>query len=390
MSTLGTSTTGFTVTGSPTDGSRSGTGTSAVSSSRRSGHSRATVATTAATVFTMLLGVIALSAFTGPQVPAPEMPADQLAVAGPDQIIIKLATLAPGGSAWHEILKEMGDRWRAASDGQVVLRIYPNGVAGEEGDILAHMKSGQLQAGSLSLAGLSRISSYVYVLAIPMAMQSWDDLARVRRVMQPRLEEVFEENGYVLLNWGDIGWVRFFLPNSDASFEAVKRHRFVAWSDDSTVDLWKESGFQNTYVDLGDVLPALLEGRVNAVGTTPLFMLANRWYPQAPYMVEMPWTPLVGATLVDRDAWESIPANLRPELMSIAQEAGAKMQAEIRRMEADAINAMELRGLKIVRPDPAVLEEWRRFFEASYPDLRGPVVPEDWFDEVLELANGTG
>ena len=56
--------------------------------------------------------------------------------AGPDSlradpIIIKLATLAPRGSAWHEILKQMGAEWYQASGGQVTLRIFPSGVAGE-------------------------------------------------------------------------------------------------------------------------------------------------------------------------------------------------------------------------------------------------------------------
>jgi len=309
---------------------------------------------------------------------------------GPESpVVLKLATLAPSGSAWHEILKEMGADWREASGGLVTLRIYPGGVAGEEEDILRRIEEGQLQAGSLSLAGLSRITPYVYVLAIPMAMESWEDLARVRDVMQPRLEGVFEENGFVLLNWGDIGWVRFFLPDRDASFASVKKHRFVAWSDDSTIDLWKDSGFRNAYVELSDVLPALKEGRIDAVGTTPLFMLANGWYPQVPHMVAMPWTPLVGATLIGRESWNSIPARLHPELLEIARHAGVRMQSEIRRMESDAIAAMEARGMEVVQPSASVLEEWRAFFESAYPELRGPVVPEAWFDEVLRLTSGS-
>ncbi|MEN8374626.1 MAG: TRAP transporter substrate-binding protein DctP [Gemmatimonadota bacterium] len=307
-----------------------------------------------------------------------------------DTLVIRLATLAPNGSAWHEILKEMSARWREASGGLVTLRIYPGGVAGEEEDILRRIGEGQLQAGSLSLAGLSRITPQVYVLAIPMAMKSWDDLARVREVMQPRLEAVFAEKGYVLLNWGDIGWVRFFLPKPDPSLDAVREYRFVAWADDSAVDLWKDSGFRSVYLELADVLPGLEESRIDAIGTTPLFMLANRWYPLIPFMVEMPWAPLVGATLIDRETWTRIPSELRPELLRIAHEAGERMQAEIQRMEVDAVAAMEARGLEVIHPDPEQLQEWRRFFEEGYPALRGPLVPEEWFDEVLRLTGNPG
>ena len=66
------------------------------------------------------------------------------------------------------------------------------------------------------------------------------------------------------------------------------------------------------------------------------------------------------------------------------------MQTEIRRMEVDAVAAMEARGMEVIRPDPEQLEEWRRFFEGGYPDLRGPLVPETWFDEALRLIGGPG
>jgi len=45
-------------------------------------------------------------------------------------VVIKLGTLAPNGSTWHTLLKEMGQKWEAASGGKVKLRIYPGGVLG--------------------------------------------------------------------------------------------------------------------------------------------------------------------------------------------------------------------------------------------------------------------
>ena len=39
-----------------------------------------------------------------------------LAAAAParSEVTIKLATLAPTGSAWHELLRELGQRWEEA------------------------------------------------------------------------------------------------------------------------------------------------------------------------------------------------------------------------------------------------------------------------------------
>jgi len=307
-----------------------------------------------------------------------------------ETIVIKLATLAPNNSAWHEIYKDMAARWAELSDGQVDLRIYPGGVAGEESDVLRKMRIGQLHAAGLSLPGLARITPAVNALAIPMAIETPQELTRVREALQPRLEQVFEDEGYVLLNWGDIGWVRFFVPDPDGSLDAVRKHRFVAWSQDATLDIWREAGFRSTHLNLSDVLPGLKTGLVDALGTTPLVVLSNQWFPFVPYMLDLPWAPLVGATLVDRRVWNRIPEDLRPKLRAAARETGLRLQSEISRLEEQAIAEMVKRGLEIVELTPEEKADWRDFFVSTYPKIRGPVIPEEWFDETMRIVGGGG
>ena len=67
---------------------------------------------------------------------------------------IKLGTLAPQGSAWHDLLKDMAQRWEQASGGQVRLRIYAGGAQGSEGDMVRKMSIGQLQAAAISNVGM--------------------------------------------------------------------------------------------------------------------------------------------------------------------------------------------------------------------------------------------
>jgi TRAP-type C4-dicarboxylate transport system substrate-binding protein len=307
-----------------------------------------------------------------------------------ETIVIKLATLAPNGSAWHEIYKDMGARWADLSEGRVDLRVYPGGVAGEESDVLRKMRIGQLHAAGLSLPGLARVTPAVNALAIPMAMETPQELARVREVLQPRLEEVFYDSGYVLLNWGDIGWMRFFVPDPDGSVDAVRRHRFIAWSQDATLDIWREAGFRSTHINLSDVLPGLKTGLVDAVGTTPLVVLSNQWFPFVPYMVDLPWAPLVGATLVDRRVWDRIPEDLQTKLKAAARETGRRLQSEISRLEDQAIAEMVKRGLQIVELTPEERADWLDLFVGTYPKIRGPVIPEAWFDETMRVVGRGG
>ena len=70
-------------------------------------------------------------------------------------IIIKLATVAPEGTEYYNLLLEMGQRWQQETNGQIQLRIYPNGVVGGERDTIRKMRVGQIQASAMSSIGLA-------------------------------------------------------------------------------------------------------------------------------------------------------------------------------------------------------------------------------------------
>jgi len=302
-------------------------------------------------------------------------------------IVIKMATLVPTNSDFHERLKEMGALWEEASGGRVKLTIFSGGSGGEEDDILRRMRLGSLHAGALSLAGLQGITPAVNVLAIPMAMEGREDLVRVLAAMRPILEADFLERGYVVLHWADAGWMRFFIPEPDASPEAVRNHKYVQWGEDDTNDLWREAGFPpGVVLNITDVMVGLHTGLVDAINTTPFVVASYQWFPKVPYMIDLPWAPLMGATVVDRRAWERIPEDLRPELERIAEETGDSIQASITRLEAEAIKAMEERGLTVIKPTPETVEEWRAIFEGGYHRLRGEMIPEEWFDIAIQAA----
>ena len=46
--------------------------------------------------------------------------------------ILKLGTLAPEGSIWHETIRDMAEAWKAAPGADIEVRIYPGGVIGDD------------------------------------------------------------------------------------------------------------------------------------------------------------------------------------------------------------------------------------------------------------------
>jgi TRAP-type C4-dicarboxylate transport system substrate-binding protein len=304
------------------------------------------------------------------------------------QTVIKMGTLAPDGSPWHQALQSMGERWRKISAGQVKLVIYPGGVLGDEPDMVNKMRIGQIQAAGLSGAGLSGIEPGVMALQIPMMFDSYEELDYVRERVAPRLEKMVEARGYVVLNWGDVGWVHFFTTRPATRLGDMRKMKLLTLAgDNDTLELWKANGFRAVPLAATDILTGLQTGLVEAVPNTPLFALLDQSFGIARNMIDVKWAPLIGATVITRRMWDSLPAAQRSDMMKAAREAGVSLRDGIRKMGDEAIVTMQKRRLQVIHADAAALAEWRREAEGVYPKLRGGQVPAELFDEVRKLRD---
>ena len=304
------------------------------------------------------------------------------------QTVIKMGTLAPEGSPWHEALQSMAERWRAISGGQVKLVIYAGGVLGDEPDMVNKMRIGQIQAAGLSGAGLSGIEPGVMALQIPMMFDSYEELDYVRERVTPQLEKMMEARGYLVLNWGDVGWVHFFTTRPVTRLAEMRNLKLFTWAgDNDTLELWKANGFRAVPLAATDILTGLQTGLIDAVPTTPLYALLNQSFGIARNMIDVKWAPLVGATVITRRMWDSLPAASRADMLKAAREAGVGMRGSIRKMGDEAVVTMQKRRLQVIHVDAAGVEEWRKEVEGIYPKLRGVQVPADLFDEVRRLRD---
>ena len=300
---------------------------------------------------------------------------------------IKMGTLAPAGSPWHKVLERMGERWREISGGKVKLKIFP-GTLGDEPDLVNKMLINQIQAVALSGAGMSEIERGVGCLQIPMMIQSYEELDCVRDRMAPTLEKMIESKGFVVLNWGDAGWVHFFSTRQLSTVSDLRKSKLFTWAGDADeLELWKTTGFRPVPLAATDILPSLQTGLIDVIPTVPLMALWNQYFGIARYMTDIKWAPLIGGTLISRSTWERIPREFRAPMLKAARDSGAEMRNSIRSMGDEAIQVM-IKGrpgssvkLTLFHADPAALADWRKQTEAVYPKMRGKFIPADLFDE---------
>ncbi len=302
--------------------------------------------------------------------------------------VVKLATLAPEGSTWANALAEMGQEWSRITGGEVEVRIYPGGVAGNETVMMRKMRIGQLHAAAVTVLGLTDIDPGPQVTNTPLLIRSYDELDAVMAELAPEFERRLEAGGFKVLNWSDAGWVHLFTREPMVDPATRGRFKFFAWEGDpAAVRAYRAAGFTPVVVAATDVLPALRSGLLDAFPATPLSALALQWFALAPHMLDLPWNPLVGATIMTMDAWNALPAEHRPALLAAAREAGRRIQAEVRRQDARAVEVMKRYGLQVHPVPPEFRPGWEQAALAAWPVIRGEMVPVEVF--VRNRGDGT-
>lgn len=112
----------------------------------------------------------------------------------------------------------------------------------------------------------------------------------------------FLDKGYVVLAWGDAGWVRFFSKQAAFSPDDYKKMKFFAWGAEAEQqEIMKSMGYTPVPLEPTDILPSIQTGMINVVPSTPYFALATQIYNTAPHMLEINWAPIVGAFVISKN-----------------------------------------------------------------------------------------
>ncbi len=318
-------------------------------------------------------------------------------VAGPaaaQPMVLKVATIAPKGSIYHRVLQEMGEAYRKAGGAQSRFIIYTDSIQGTESDTVRRMRIGQLDASMLTVVGLSEIDPSVAALQyMPMMFRSWEELDHVREKLRPELEAKLAAKGFVVLIWGEGGWVQFFTRDPITHPDEFKRARIFAWSGDVLqAGVMKSLGYQPVALPLADIAPALETGMIDTVPIAPLWAMIGQFDRVTRHMLRVNWVPIVGATVMRRQAFEAMNPAAREALLDTARKATGDLRAHRVVQDEESIRAMQARGLKVRELTPELDQAWRTVAERAWPHVRGTMVPAETFDRVrailAELRSG--
>src|SRR5512142_2612571 len=93
-----------------------------------------------------------------------------------DSVEVKIATLAPDGSAWAKVLQDGARKIADKTQGRVTVKYFFSGAQGDERDVVRKMKLGQIDGAALTAVGLGLIKGDVRILELPFLFKNDKEL----------------------------------------------------------------------------------------------------------------------------------------------------------------------------------------------------------------------
>jgi TRAP-type C4-dicarboxylate transport system substrate-binding protein len=308
-----------------------------------------------------------------------------LASAAHAQTAIKLATLVPEGSVWDKNIKQMGEEWKTATGGRVTVTVFAGGSQGDEPMVLRKMRLDALQAASLSAVGLGTIDAAFNVFDIPFFFDSYDELNYVTEKLTPTIRKRSESKGFILLNWGQLGWAQVFTKKPVQTVDDLKTIKlWTSSGNDRMVQWFKANGFQPRAMAMTDIMTGLSTGMIDGMPSTPLAAMLFQWNRQTPYMLELGLAPIIGASVITSKTWKAIPDADKPKLLEAADGVEKRLNVEVPKLDQNAVAMMTKNGLTVTKPTGP---EWRAQLDGLAKTMRGEMVPPDIFDLAVKARD---
>jgi TRAP-type transport system periplasmic protein len=304
--------------------------------------------------------------------------------AAADPTAVRMASMAPEGSAWARELKAYGRDLEALSAGEVRLKLYLGGVAGDEAAVLPRIKKGQLD-GEMAAVTCERMAPSLRVLRVPGLIRRRDEANYVIDRLRATIESEFKKSGFQLLGLTWFGSDILFTKTPVRTMDDLRKLRLWIWNLDVVwVAEMQHLGLHVVPLSVDAAGRAYDDGAVDGLLALPSAALVYQWSARSRYFTDLPIAAMAGCSFVSTGVFDALSINAQ----SAMRHASAKLNLRISEANGALEDALigglfEKQGVK----HQAASEQLRLIFFDAARDARdklpGDVVPTALITQVM-------
>ena len=302
---------------------------------------------------------------------------------------IKFATLAPEGSTWMNVMRELDKEIREKSNNRMKFKIYAGGVSGDEKDVIRKIRIGQLHAGGFSGVGMGQILPEVRVLDLPFLFNNREEIDHIYNTYFEYFSNVFHKKGYTLLGWVEVGPVHIFSNKPISTISDMAGIKMWMWEGDPLAnEMIKALGLSPYPLSITDVLISLQTGLIDTVYGSPLAAISLQWFTKIKYISMYPLGNASGAVLISNKFFNKLPPDLKDLLMNLSKKHFSRLITLTREDNDKSIQVMEKTGITLVKkPDGKDLEAFSKAGKTVRDNLVEKLYSRELLEKIISSLN---
>ena len=273
--------------------------------------------------------------------------------------VIKIATVAPDGTAWMKEMRAAADAVKTRSADRVEIKYYPGGVMGDDATVLRKIKIGQLQGAAFTGGQAMAITPDAAVLSLPFQFRTQDEVDKVRVQLDPLLRQSFEKAGFYAPGISGGGFA-YLMSVSDIHSKADlgSAKVWVPQGDHIAEVAFKAAGVTPIPLPLADVYTSLQTGLIDTVANTTAGAIAFQWHTRVKHMYDLPLSYVIGVLAIEKKAVDALGADDQKAINEEVGAAFARLEKITRADNAQAREALQKQGVAITIPTEAEKKTW--------------------------------
>jgi TRAP-type C4-dicarboxylate transport system substrate-binding protein len=299
-------------------------------------------------------------------------------------MLLKLATLAPEGSAWMRTFHQINQELASETGGALTMRAYPGGVMGDDHAVLRKMRIGQIHIAGLTGLGLGLIFEDTQIVGTPFLFSNYREVDHVMNRITERMEEGFLTRGFVLIGWSEIGFIYMMSNKPIARLEDFQNAK--VWIPEG--DLMSQAVFRKAHVSpvpltVPDVLLALQTGLVDVVYNSPTAAIALQWFTKIKYITRVPLGYSTGGVVITRKTFQNLLEKHQSTLTEIFRKSLVMLNAQTRKDNEEALRIMTQEGIQSVDLPSEELARFQEIARDAREEMAGKVFSADLLQQVM-------
>lgn len=288
----------------------------------------------------------------------------------------------------HLSLERFRELVEEGSDGRIAVHIHPNGVFGDDREVIEACQLDNLQAGLPATAPLAGFMRDITVWEVPFLFDTTDHAYRaLDSDFGRRALDQAEGHGLIGLEYWENGF-RHLTTRSTAveGPDDVENLSIRTMENPAHIRAWQAVGANPTPMAFGEVYVGLQQGTIHAQENPLPLIEAQRFYEVQEYLIQTRHVYGPSPFIMSKTFYDSLPSTLQDLVREAAEETRDYCREEARVADENALETIRESGTEVIELDEQQREAFGEVMREGAENYVRNAVGEETLDEFYEAV----